>query len=59
MLFVSGDAEAAEVGNAEVLKKPFRQAELAQKLRGLLCRGASDTAAPGQEAPKGRKRAPN
>jgi PAS domain S-box-containing protein len=43
MLFVSGDAEASddgELGNARVLKKPFRQTDLAQALRDLLSVGA-------------------
>jgi PAS domain S-box-containing protein len=49
ILLVSGDAEApgdAEIGEARVLKKPFRQADLAQKLRELL-----DGATPGAAAP--------
>jgi PAS domain S-box-containing protein len=50
ILFVTGDAEApaaAAIDAAQVLKKPYRQTELADKLRDLLGRGM-----PGQARPR-------
>jgi PAS domain S-box-containing protein len=62
MLFVSGAAEApegSEIGDARVLKKPFHQADLAQKLRDLLCRETSEAAAFAHAAPVDRAAAAN
>jgi CheY-like chemotaxis protein len=46
-LFVTGDANAPEFGEvtqSQLLKKPFRQTDLAQKLDHLLCRNTPETA---------------
>jgi PAS domain S-box-containing protein len=55
-LFVTGDAEAAENGDltapARMLKKPFRQSDLAENLRQLLRRKAPSPSPPGFDAPK-------
>jgi signal transduction histidine kinase/CheY-like chemotaxis protein len=55
MLFVSGDAEASadeEIGGAHLLRKPFRQTDLAQKLRDLLRRETTPASAPTSEDDK-------